>query len=301
MHDDLPPLLALQAFEAAARHENFAVAAKELNLSQSAVSHRVRLLERHLGHQLFERLPRGLRLTESAKAYLPSVRQAFEDLLGSTSGVFGSAGNSTLIVRAPVSYVSLWLTREIDRFSAAFPGISVRLTSSIWADKLATGEADIDLRLGYGHWPEYKADFLFRDRLIAVCSSTTLPKLKGRNRAAAIADCALVHLMGTEDYWPMFFSQFGIKRPEDLRDVRTDSSITAAELACSSHRIALLQKRLAEPYVSERRLALASDFELGVQQALYVLMPTTNNRRKPEAILFREWLFDEFQDDQAAG
>ena len=125
MRYDLPPLLALQAFEAAARHENFAAAAQELKLSQSAVSHRVRALERHLGYPLFERLPRGLRLTESAKAYVPSLRRAFEDILGSTSGVFGSRGESVLIVRAPVSYTSLRLSTVIDRFLATYPQIEI--------------------------------------------------------------------------------------------------------------------------------------------------------------------------------
>ena len=97
----LPPLNGLIAFEAAARTGNFARAAEELNLTQSTISHRVRMLERYLGYPLFERLPRGLRLTESGKAYLPSIRKAFEQIFSSTAGIFGRKDQGSLTVRAP--------------------------------------------------------------------------------------------------------------------------------------------------------------------------------------------------------
>ncbi|MEE9157645.1 MAG: LysR substrate-binding domain-containing protein [Gammaproteobacteria bacterium] len=291
----LPPLLALQAFEAAARHENFAAAAQELNLSQSAVSHRVRALERHLGYPLFERLPRGLRLTESAKAYLPSLRRAFEDILGSTSGVFGSHGESVLIVRAPVSYTSLWLSRVIDRFLVTYPHIEIRLTSSIWADKLAAGETDIDLRLGYGRWPSYEAEFLFRDPVVPVCSPSTATELGKAIRPDALAERPLVHVMGTEDHWAQLLSKLGVRRTAKKRDIRVDSSTTAAEIAATSERIALIQKRFADHYLRIGRLAAAFDYELEIDQALYVLLAETTERRKPEVTLFRDWLLDEYR------
>src|SRR5262245_23685559 len=87
----LPPLNWLRAFEASARHLSFSRAAGDLNLTATAVSHQVRSLERHLRHPLFERLPRGLRLTEMGAAYLPYVRRAFEDLSATTTKLFGQS------------------------------------------------------------------------------------------------------------------------------------------------------------------------------------------------------------------
>ncbi len=84
MQSSIPPLLGLQAYEAAARHLSFAAAATEMHLSASAISQRVRSLETHLGVRLFERLSRSLRLTEMGEAYLPAVRDIFEDLSAST-------------------------------------------------------------------------------------------------------------------------------------------------------------------------------------------------------------------------
>ena len=106
---DLPPLAWLRAFEASARHSSFTAAAQELNLTQAAVSHQVRSLEKHLGVMLFERLARTLRLTEMGTAYLPPLRRAFDELTAATSGLFGPIGKHTLVVRAPVSFASQWL------------------------------------------------------------------------------------------------------------------------------------------------------------------------------------------------
>ncbi len=295
MQYDIPPLLALQAFEAAARHENFAAAAQELNLSQSAVSHRVRALERHLGYPLFERLPRGLRLTESAKAYLPSLRRAFEDILSSTSGIFGSRGESFLTIRAPISYASLWLSAELDRFLVAYPHIEVRLTSSVWVDKLAVGETDIDLRLGYGRWPGYEAEFLYSDPVVPVCRPSTEKNLGKAICPDFIAKNPLVHVMGTEDHWAQFFSKFNVTRTALGRDIRVDTSMAAARIASTSERFALIQKRFADYYVQTGQLVIAHDQELEIDQALYVLQADTVAKRKPEATLFRDWLLNEYR------
>ena len=293
MRYDLPPLPALQAFEAAARHENFAAAAEELNLSQSAVSHRVRALERYLGYPLFERLPRGLRLTETAKAYVPSLRSAFEDILGSTLGVFGSRGESVLTIRAPVSYTSHWLSAIVERFQSRYPNIAIRLTSSIWADKLAAGEADIDIRLGQGHWPGYEITYMFRDSVIPVRSPAAVKKFGEIESPDKLANCPLVHVMGPEDHWSSFFSKLGVSQTIAERALVVDSSTTAAEIAATGNRIALIQPRFAAAYFKSGRLMQAMDEELAIDQALYVLVAEIAERRKPEAILFRDWLLEE--------
>lgn len=292
MSSELPPLLALQAFEATARHESFTAAAEELNLSQSAVSHRVRSLERHLGYPLFERLPRGLRLTETAKAYLPSLRRAFEDILGSTSGVFGSRGKSFLTVRAPTTYASLWLATELDGFMTKYPHIEVHLTSSIWADKLAPGETDIDLRLGYGRWPGYEVEFLCRDALMAVCGGETKRHFGNDLGPGAIAQSPLVHVMSPEDHWALYFKKYDLARTGTHRDTRVDSSQSAARIASTSNRFALIQNRFVDHYVKTGELVIADNNDLEVEQAIYLLQPDTRSRRKPEAILFRDWLFE---------
>ena len=294
MRYDLPPLPALQAFEAAARHESFAAAAAELNLSQSAVSHRVRLLERYLGTPLFERLPRGLSLTESAKAYLPSLRKAFDEILGSTSGIFAPRGGGFVTLRAPVSYTALWLAREIEAFQALYPKIEVRLMSSVWADKLAADKTDIDLRLGYGHWPGFEAAFLFRDPVLPVCSPAAQAAGPAIAKISDLAGHALIHVMGIEDLWRQFFALGGVPLAAKPSDIRVDSSVAAAEMAAAGSRVALLQKRFLTPYLEARRLVIALDQEMEIDQGLYLLRPEKSAPMKPEALLLRDWLIAAF-------
>lgn len=292
MKYELPPLPALHAFEAAARHENFAVAAQELNLSQSTVSHRVRLLERYLGYPLFERLPRGLRLTESGKAYLPSVRKAFDEIFASTSGIFGFKGKGTLTVRAPVSYSALWLAPMLESFLAAYPGIEVRLTSSVWADDLATDETDIDLRLGYGHWSGYKTELLLRESVLPVCSPLVLQDSSPIKSIEDFSKRALIHVMGLEDLWMKFFAMAGLRLTTRRHDIRVDSAMAALEMAASGTHFALLQKRFLDPYLRTKRLIIPLQRKMQIEQALYLLQPESIDRPKPEATLFCDWLLD---------
>jgi LysR family glycine cleavage system transcriptional activator len=287
MKYQLPPLNGLIAFEAAARTGNFARAADELNLTQSTVSHRVRMLERYLGYPLFERLPRGLRLTESGKAYLPSIRKAFEQIFSSTAGIFGRKDKGSLTVRAPISYSVLWLGPLIDGFLQQYPGIEVRLISSIWADELAADETDVDLRLGFGNWPKCRVREVLRDRVTAVCHPRLGRQIKG---VQDIAARPLIHVMGIEDLWMKYFDQAGLRRDVKRDDIHVDSAIAALEIASSGRCVALIQQRFLGHYLQSRRLAAPLEIEMDMEQAIYLVEPEARAQLKPEAILFGEWL-----------
>ena len=289
----LPPLNGLLAFEAAARNENFARAAKELNLSQATISHRVRMLEKHLGYSLFERLPRGLKLTESGKAYVPSIRKAFEQIYSSTAGIFGRIGTGSLTVRAPVSYASLWLGPMIDSFLKLYPGISLRLISSVWADEITSDETDIEFRLGYGNWENCKSELILKEVVIPVCNPRLLKqKSNAFKRIKELTEFPLIHVMGIEDLWMKYLALAGLKIGADRRDIRVDSVTSALEIASSSNRVALLQKRFVKPCLESNKLVVPINIEMEIEQAIYLVQPRSKARLIPEAILFREWLVE---------
>jgi LysR family glycine cleavage system transcriptional activator len=291
MEYQLPPLNGLIAFESAARTGNFARAAQELNLTQSTVSHRVRMLERHLGFPLFERLPRGLRLTESGKAYLPSIRKAFEQIFSSTAGIFGRKDKGSLTVRAPISYSVLWLGPMIGRFMQQYPGIEVRLISSIWAEELAADETDIELRLGFGNWPKCHALPVLRDRVIPVCSPHLLrAKSRAIRRLEDLAAHPLIHVMGIEDLWMKYFDLGGLQLDIKRNDIHVDSTLAALEIAASSDCVALIQQRFLGRYLKARRLVTPLAIDMTMEQAIYLVQPESRRQPKPEAILFNEWL-----------
>lgn len=289
---NLPPLTALQAFEAAARHQNFMAAAAELNLSQSAVSHRVRALEHHLGYALFERLPRGLRLTENGKAYLPSIRSAFAEIMGATSSIFGIRKNARLTIRAPLSYSAIWLPEIVSKFSQDHPDIEIRMTSSVWADHLAQDETDIELRLGYGQWPGCRSELLFRDTLVPLCSPQTLSKFPKSSTADYLTTLSLIHIVGVEDQWGEFFREHGLDSfPDDQENqIFTDSSVAAAVLANRGPHICLLAERFARHFIGQGMLCLATSLTLKSKQGLYLVTQDSDKALIPETELFLTYL-----------
>ena len=287
----LPPLAGLRAFEVSARHENFARAADELNLAQATVSHRVRMLEKHLGYTLFERLPRGLKLTESGKAYLPSIQKSFEQIFASTVGIFGRRGEGVLTVRAPISYNSLWLSPIIEGFLAQYPGIELRLISSVWAEEVVDNEIDIDFRLGYGNWNHCRAELILRETVIPVCHPDLLTQRAAEiDGIASLAGFPLIHVMGIEDLWMKYLGQAGVEIGARRSDIHVDSVVSALQIVQSGVRMALLQTHFVEQQLAAGQLACPLDSRMDIEQAIYLVQPLAETSLKPEAILFREWL-----------
>jgi len=142
----------LRAFEAAARTSSFTAAAAELNLTSGAISYQIRALEAHLGFALFERLPRGVKLSPMGVAYLPPVRKAFEELADSTVGLFGGSER----VQSPCMRRCRWRRcgSRPNCLNSALrnPSIDVRLSSVIWDNAVLDEATDLEIRYGAGHW-----------------------------------------------------------------------------------------------------------------------------------------------------
>lgn len=286
---DLPPLPWLRAFEASARLGTFAAAARELGLTQAAVSHHVRSLERRLGVALFVRLPRSLRLTEIGAAYLPPVRECFDRLSAATAGLFGPVGRRSLVVRAPVSFAALWLAPRLPDFAAAYPGVALRITSAVWEHAEPDDPSDVEIRFGAGPWPGREAERLASWGAVAVCRPDRAPEGDAAARMAALSRAALIHVAGYEDLWRRLLQPHGVA-PPPFRGVNVDTSLAALELAAAGHGPAIVLEGFARPYVAAGRLALATDDVLAVAQAHYLLGPEGAGRPPPEAALFRDWL-----------
>jgi LysR family transcriptional regulator, glycine cleavage system transcriptional activator len=297
---DLPPLAWLRAFEAAARHSSFTAAAQELNLTQAAVSHQVRSLEKHLGVMLFERLARTLRLTEMGTAYLPPLRRAFDELTAATSGLFGPIGKHTLVVRAPVSFASLWLAPRLHGFHQAYPQVGLRIVSAVWSHPTDnTVTADVDIRLGDGVWPGYRADLLAQWPAIAVVRPDKRPQGSSAERLAALSAHPLVRVTGYEDLWQRLYRQHDVAVPATGRGVDVDTTLAALELAASGFGPTIVLAGLAEGYIAAGRLVSAFDEALPVDMGHYVLTPDGARRQRPEAVLFRAWLKAELSKEPA--
>jgi LysR family glycine cleavage system transcriptional activator len=296
---DLPPLPWLRAFEAAARHQSFTAAALELNLTQAAVSHQVRSLEKYLGVTLFERLARTLRLTEIGTAYLPPLRRSFDDMAAATAGLFGPVGLRTLVIRAPVSFVSLWLASRVNRFTDAYPTIALRIVSSVWSHAPAEAGTDIDIRFGDGVWPGHHAELIGNFPAVALCRPDRLPAGSQAERLKALSQTPLIHVTGYEDLWQRLFRPAGILLAP-YTGLNIDTTIGALEMAASGFGATMVQTCFAEPYIASGRLVRALDAEVPLEASHYILTSVGAQKQHPEATLFRNWIRDEAARDEAA-
>lgn len=176
MARNLPPLNALKAFEAAARHESFTAAAAELNVTHAAVSRHIRELEGWLGTKLFVRTGRGVELTERGKGYVIELTRGFDILAAATEGVSGRRRRrrQRLSVSVEPSFAALWLVPRLGRFTAANPDIELILDSTHRLVDFSRDEADVGVRYGRGVWSNVAADVLAGTHLTPVCSPTLL-------------------------------------------------------------------------------------------------------------------------------
>jgi LysR family transcriptional regulator, glycine cleavage system transcriptional activator len=292
MPDSIPPLLGLHAFEASARHLSFAAAAAELHLSPSAISQRVRVLERHLGVSLFERRPRSLRLTEAGEAYLPAVRDLFEDLAAATSGLFGDTDRATLTVRVQASYASTWLAPRLPAFRDEFPHVHVHLVTAIWTDTLPPSEIDLEIRQGNGTWPGFRATKLHDDHAVAIYGEGHLAR-HGPSDTAALASRPRVQVLGFDDTWRRLFAhEATAARTPDAPPgaITVDTSLAALDIVANSDLWAIVPERFARQSVRSGRVYQAAGPTVPMRQEHYLLRRDNAERITGDSLAFERWL-----------
>jgi LysR family glycine cleavage system transcriptional activator len=174
----LPPLNALRAFDATARHLTVVQAAAELSVTPSAVSHQLRTLEDFLGVQLFSRNKARLKLTAQGESLLPSIRAAFQMIATASARLNDAAMVGDLVVSVPVGLASRLLTRHIGEFLLRYPDVRFKLIASNDAKEVYLPSVDISIRYGTGIWPERQVRLLSDVELFAVCNPAILNGVK---------------------------------------------------------------------------------------------------------------------------
>ena len=165
----LPPIANLRAFEAVARRRSFALAAAELHLTASAISHQVARLESQLGVRLLERSAHGVRLSATGEQYLARVGGALTAIGAATDDVKQGVANS-LYVHASPSIATLWLMPRLPAFAKANPAISLNLSAAHIHSDFALGPAELDIRYGVPRWPDLVVEPLFEERVLPLAS-----------------------------------------------------------------------------------------------------------------------------------
>jgi LysR family transcriptional regulator, glycine cleavage system transcriptional activator len=286
----LPTLAWLRAFEAAARTSSFTAAAAELNLTSGAISYQIRALEGHLGFALFERLPRGVKLTPMGVAYLPPVRKAFEELADSTVGLFGGSERVQITVHAPVSLAALWLAPKLPAFSRANPAVDVRLASVIWDNAVLDDATDLEIRYGAGQWHGYRSERLLNQSIRAICSPDLVHAAQTSDDLAGLLPRRLIRIMGHENHWLRVRQQLGLTDDLPSAGPSVDTTVAALELAAAGAGVALAHPIFLGAYFATGRLVQALPREFADDNSYFVVTPERPQRVRREVQLFKDWL-----------
>ena len=289
----LPPLNALRAFEAAARHLSFTQAADELNVTQAAVSHQIRGLEDWLGFPLFRRLSRALVLTEAGQTLFPEVREAMDILTTAVNRVQRQDSEGVLTVTTMDSFAQSWLVPRLGRFRQSHPDIDVRLVMSDRMVDLAREGVDVAVRYGRGSWPGLTVSLLRTEELFPVCAPELLENGPPLKEPRDLAHFTLLHDEMPVD-WRDWLAAAGCDEVNAERGPGYSHSNLVLLAARAGEGVALGRSVMVADDLAAGRLVRLFDFALPAPQAYY-LACVEGEEDRPKIRAFREWLSGEFE------
>lgn len=307
--DRFPPLNALRAFEAAARHLSFKNAARELHVTPGAVSHQVKLLEDHLGVALFRRLTRALELTSEAQAMLPKVREGLESLLAAVGTVRAREANQALTVMAPPNFAARWLVPRLGRFTQSNPDLELHVASrASMIDGRENGSivpvADaredaplVMVRFGDGRYPGLHVEEVFSAVYVPVCSPKLLKGAHALRQPGDLRYHTLLHddtviEEGARPNWEDFLETLGVRGLDAGRGPHFSDASLALEAAIEGMGVALAMKPLVSAEIEAGRLVVPFPVTAPTPYSYYLVTPETIAEHASVSA-FRRWLLDE--------
>ncbi|WP_130408862.1 transcriptional regulator GcvA [Thalassococcus sp. S3] len=300
----LPPLRALQAFEATARHLSISQAAAELGVTPGAVSHQIKTLEDWLGAALFHRLTRALRLTEAGEAALPLMTEGFDRLAAGTARMQAQTDSHLLTISVSPGFGSLWLVPRLDRFRRNHPDIEVRLDGTDRLVDISKGEADVAIRYGMGGYSNVHCDRLFAMRATPVCSPGVLKQGKGLRSPSDLAEHTLLHVewKEAEGSWRTWLLAAGALDVDPYKGPRFTKEEMAVRAALDGEGVALIGDRMAADHLASGRLIRPFDADLSTPLVFaYFLLRPEDREDDPKISAFRKWILEEAESVERDG
>lgn len=289
----LPPLNALRAFEAAARHASFARAAEELHVTPAAVSQQIKQLEAYLGVRLFRR-GKTLTLSEAASASLPLLSDAFEQLERAAAGLRPRQGDGPLVVSTPPTFASRWLIARLDDFQIQHPDIELRLLATRRLVDFALEDVDVAVRFGPGPFDGLHAERLMPEAIIPVVA----PRLAdGLHTPADLVNSTLLYDNGSAwdpafPDWETLLVSLGISWSAPLRVRYFDDSNLLIQAVTSGLGVGLVWRSLVVDDLAAGRVVHLFDRFLPTSHGYHLVIPP-NRLSLAKVASFREWMLEQ--------
>ncbi|MEO0390362.1 MAG: LysR substrate-binding domain-containing protein [Pseudomonadota bacterium] len=281
MQQNLPPLGWLRAFEAAARHLSFTHAARDLNMTQSAVSQQIKSLEGHIGRALFHRRPRALELTETGITYLPVVREAFRTLVQGTRAITGAEAG-TVRLQCNLSFAIYWLAPRLHRLAAAHPEVRLNISTELWEPRELAEGSDVEIRYSLRPADTVRAELLARDVYFPVCAPNFAVTRD------SLAAQPLFHCSNLLSSWGTWAAEAGIAWPDPPVTFATTYSVAMAAAEAGAG-LTLTHTLIAQRWLDSGQLIAPFDTRVEMPEAYYLIM-TPQAEASEAAQSFAAWL-----------
>ena len=290
----LPPLSSLRFFEAAGRHQSFKLAAAELNVTPSAVSHGIVGLEQALGIELFIREPRGLSLTPAGADYLPYVSEALSLIAIGTQRLPGDGTNRAIALSCAPSFASRWLLPRLHGFSDRWPHISVTVDTSRRQAGFPVDGFDFAIRRSQVPVGELVWTRLLGEQLVPVCTPAYRTTLIDAEGNIDLRRATLLHVTTASEDWRAWLDARGIDDIEVKGGLRFDTIQLAFEAAIAGLGVALGRKPLVDHDLATAALVEISPDAVAAETA-YWLVSSEEADRRSDLRDFKRWLIGETQ------
>lgn len=291
----LPPVNTLRLFEAAARLGSFKLAADEIHITPSAISHGIQTLENWLGTELFHRGPRGLTLTPAGEAYAPEIQTALSILATATERLPGRRATGALSVSSAPTFANRWLLPRLSRFTELYPDIRVTIDTSRHYVDFPTAGIDLAIRRGTAPKSGESWTQLVPEMVVPVCSPSLRQSIFVDDEVELLGHAPLIHVTTVREDWRSWFEARGIAPPSNERAIRVDTIQLAAEGAMRGLGIAMGRKPLIDEYLVQGSLLEIAGPAIPADTS-YWLVGTQLAFDRPETKLFRAWIFQELRD-----
>jgi LysR family transcriptional regulator, glycine cleavage system transcriptional activator len=289
----LPPLNAVRAFEAVARHDSLSAAADELCVTHSAVSRQIAKLEDHLGEKLFTRNHQHLALTARGVAYATELTHLLDGIQRATATNFPAvADRKPLRIGTYPTFAQSVLIPRLSKFQEEFPEIPFHVETSSGPPDPTRFEVDVAVMLGTGNWPNLRSEVLCPEELVPVCS----PKLlsgRGISPLDELQSLNLLHAVPRLNDWERWFKLMGIEIADPYRGMRFNNAGMAYQAAVNGLGVAMAQTFYVQDELDQGKLVVLIDAPLKTEQSFYLVYPPQKHG-DPKIASFSHWLKREF-------
>jgi LysR family glycine cleavage system transcriptional activator len=293
----IPSTQALRALESFARHGTVWKAADELNLTRSAISHQLRLLERELGFPIFNRVGTRVELTEQGLGYAADIRTALNAIAGSASRHASRGVSGSITISCTPGFASNWLCNYISHFRDTYPDVRISLVTPRRLDDISNPDVDVFIAFGTGNWPSMRVELIVEVEFTPLCSPALLNKIGGLNDPKDIKKVCLLHLSGYED-WESWLALAGVDQSYASTGIVFSDMNLVFSATLSGQGVAVGDRFTCRHAMTSGKLVQPFDISINSSRSYYLVV--SEAKADNMAVLaFTSWLHSEMLKNDA--